>query len=93
MALRRVAVRVQIGACGTVVVTTYNCEIVLGAHGFYVRCTARDCTYVTEYTSSKSVARRWANAHDEDQPNDGLDQHRSDAQSGMDIDERTRSLT
>jgi hypothetical protein len=55
----------------TVVATTNNCEIVLDEYGFFVRCTARDCTYVSEYTPAKHVARRWANAHDEDQPNDG----------------------
>lgn len=54
----------------TVVIKTYNCQIMLDAHGFYVRCTAPDCTYVSRHTASKSVARRWANAHDEDQPND-----------------------
>jgi hypothetical protein len=56
---------------GTVVTETSNCQIVLDEHGFYVRCTAPDCTYVSEYTPGKSVARRWANAHDEDQPTDG----------------------
>ena len=55
----------------TLVAETNNCQIILSDFGFYVRCTARDCTYVTGYTASKSVARRWANAHDEDQPNDG----------------------
>jgi hypothetical protein len=59
------------GTKGTVVVTTNNCEIVLDAHGFYVRCTAPDCTYVSVYTASKYIARKWADAHDEDQPDDG----------------------
>ena len=48
----------------TVVVTTYNCEIVLDAHGFYVR--SINSPYVSPYTASKSVARRWANWYDED---------------------------
>jgi hypothetical protein len=56
---------------GTVVIETYNCQVVLDSFGYYVRCTAPDCTYVSNRTASKSVARRWANAHDEDQPNDG----------------------
>lgn len=55
---------------GSVVVAeTHNCEVVLTPAGFYSRCL--NCTYVTEITPSKSVARRWANRHDEDQPNDG----------------------
>ncbi len=53
-------------ATGTVVVTTFNCEVVLDALGFYVKCGARNCCYVSPYTASKSVARRWANQHDED---------------------------
>lgn len=57
----------------SVVATTYNCEIVLTPHGFYSRCTASGCGYVSKMTPSKAVARRWANAHDEDQPNDGRD--------------------
>lgn len=55
----------------TVVAVTANCEIVLDSYGFYVRCTVPDCAYVSEYTPSKSVARRWAQAHDEDRPGDG----------------------
>lgn len=56
---------------GTVVVTTNNCEVVLDGFGFYVRCLAPNCTYVSKYTHAKHVARQWAEAHDEDQPNDG----------------------
>jgi hypothetical protein len=55
----------------TVVIETNNCQVVLDSFGFYVRCTAPDCTYVSEYTAAKHIARRWANAHDEDQPGDG----------------------
>jgi len=58
-------------ATAAVVAATNNCEILLDDHGFYVRCFARNCTYISEHTASKSVARRWANAHDADQPNDG----------------------
>lgn len=54
-----------------VVLTTYNVEIILGRFGFWNRCTARGCTYVSRTTASKAVARRWANAHDNDQPHDG----------------------
>lgn len=57
----------------TVVIETYNCEVVLTHMGFYVRCQAPGCTYVSRLTPSKSVARRWANAHDADQPNDGAE--------------------
>lgn len=53
------------------VAETISCEILLDMYGFYVRCTADNCTYVSYYTPSKSVAREWANAHDEDKPNDG----------------------
>ncbi len=53
----------------SIVGTTGNTEIILSPHGFYVR--AVNSTYVSEITPSKSVARRWANAYDEDQPNDG----------------------
>lgn len=53
-----------------VVASTVNCEIVLDPYGFYARCTARDCTYVSEYTAAKFKARQWAEAHDEDQPGD-----------------------
>lgn len=56
---------------GTVVATTNNCEIVLDGYGFYVRCFARNCAYVSEYTAAKHVARGWADAHDADQPGDG----------------------
>jgi hypothetical protein len=47
----------------TVVAETYNCTIMLDKHGFYVTCNA--CPYVSPVTASKSAARRWANAHDE----------------------------
>ena len=66
---------------GTVVVTTNNCEIVLDRAGFYVRCFARNCGYVSEITHAKHVARQWAGAHDAtesnvtspaDTPDDGL---------------------
>lgn len=53
----------------TIVARSRNCEVLLDKHGFYVRCTA--CPYVSEYTPAKYVARQWADAHDEDQPNDG----------------------
>lgn len=46
----------------TVVAETVNCEVVLTPRGFYARCTK--CPWVSEYTASKSVARRWANEHD-----------------------------
>jgi len=49
----------------TVVAGTVNCEIVLDARGFYARCTR--CPWVSEYTASKSTARRWANEHDNDE--------------------------
>jgi len=49
-----------------VVATTVNCEIVLNRAGFYARCTR--CPWVSEYTASKSAARKWANAHDNDEP-------------------------
>jgi hypothetical protein len=49
---------------GTIVVRTYNCEIMLTSAGFYVRCTAPNCTWVSETTASKSAAGRWANDHD-----------------------------
>lgn len=51
---------------GTVVITTANCEVVLDAYGFYVRCTSRNCTYVSGYTAAKFRARQWAEAHDND---------------------------
>jgi hypothetical protein len=53
----------------TTVITTGNCEVMLNEQGFYVRCT--HCPYVSEITPSKSVAREWANAHDEDRSQDG----------------------
>jgi len=56
---------------GTVVATTNNCEIVLDARGFYVRCFARNCAYVSEYTAAKYRARQWADAHDAGEACDG----------------------
>jgi hypothetical protein len=56
---------------GTVVATAGNAEVVLDAYGFYARCRAQDCTYITDYTPAKYVARRWAEAHANDQPGDG----------------------
>ena len=56
---------------GTVVATTNNCEIVLDARGFYARCFARNCAYVSEYAAAKHIARRWAEAHDADEQDDG----------------------
>jgi hypothetical protein len=51
----------------TVVATTANCEVVLVAMGFYARCTARNCTWVSEeITASKHIARKWAEDHDSD---------------------------
>jgi hypothetical protein len=54
-------------ATATVVITTANCEVVLDAYGFFVRCTSPNCSYVSEYTSAKHVARRLAEAHDHDE--------------------------
>lgn len=51
---------------GTVVITTFNCEVVLDSYAFYARCTK--CPYVSEYTPAKHIARKWANDHDEDRP-------------------------
>ena len=56
---------------GTVVLTTNNCEIVLDARGFYARCFARNCAYVSEYTAAKHIARQWAEAHDAGEACDG----------------------
>ena len=53
----------------TIVARTRNCEILIDKRGFYVRCT--HCPYVSEYTAAKHIARRWADAHDGDQPDDG----------------------
>jgi hypothetical protein len=53
----------------TIVATTANCEIILAPHGFYARSV--NSTYVSRYTSSKSVARRWADNYDNDRPDDG----------------------
>ena len=54
---------------GTITARTRNCEIMLTGAGFYARCTAPNCTWVSEYTASKSTARRWANDHDEERLN------------------------
>jgi hypothetical protein len=54
----------------TVVHETVNCQVILDDYGFYARCTARDCTYESKYTPARYVARQWAEAHDEDQPDD-----------------------
>lgn len=56
-----------------VVVTTNDVEIILDEHGFWNRCTAKGCTYVSRRTPSKAVARRWATRHNNDLPNDGRD--------------------
>jgi hypothetical protein len=67
----------------TVVLTTLNCEVILDRIGFWVRCTAPGCTYVSERTPSKPVARRWANAHDEGLTDQG-------AGRGVRVGERAR---
>jgi hypothetical protein len=63
---------------GTVVATTANCEVVLDSRGFYVRCTSSDCTYVSEYTPAEHVARRRAEAHDNDEAEEAGDEPLND---------------
>lgn len=48
-----------------VVATTLDCEIVLDSISFYARCTATNCTWVSDRTASKSTARRYATQHEE----------------------------
>lgn len=43
---------------------TQNCDIVLDDQGFYVRCFARGCRWVSERTHAKHIARQWAAEHD-----------------------------
>jgi hypothetical protein len=54
---------------GAVVIETANCQVILDGIGFYARCT--HCPYVTEHTASKLRARQWAEAHDNDETDDG----------------------
>ena len=58
----------------TMVAETANCKIWLDARGFYVTCT--NCPYVSKITPAKHIARRWANAHDNGQPDDGRETDR-----------------
>lgn len=56
---------------------TVNCDVISFVPGgetrpvFFARCTAPGCTYVSRSGPNRVVAKRWANAHDNDQPNDG----------------------
>ena len=52
----------------TTVGQTDLCEIVLDSLGFYIECQV--CGWTSNYTASKSTARRWANEHDEDHQDD-----------------------
>jgi hypothetical protein len=53
----------------TMVAETVNSRVWLDFLGFYVTCTK--CPYVSKNTPAKHIARQWAIAHDNDQPNDG----------------------
>lgn len=48
----------------TVVIETTNCVVILDTYGFYVKCLAHNCTWVSDYTPSKPTARKWAITHD-----------------------------
>ena len=49
----------------TVVLSTVNCEVVLDAWGFYARCTAPDCTWVTDHYHGRHQALMAARAHED----------------------------